>query len=73
MLVATRPFEDQGIKGNFALWWDLPVDDIDYCMATDHMARSGDNEITRSFGQGYARRFRPSDYSDKADLRCIRG
>jgi len=73
MLVATRPFEDQGVSGNFALWWDLPLDGDDYCMTVNDMARSGDNEITRVFARGGARRFHPIDYSDRADFRCIRG
>jgi hypothetical protein len=72
MLVATRPFEDQGVTGNFALWWDLPADGDDYCMTTEDMARSGDNEITRRFANGYARRFRPRGYSQRAEFRCIR-
>jgi hypothetical protein len=73
MLVLTRPFDDQGTTGNFAIWWQLPDEDDNYCQTTESLAEWGDDPVTRQFAQGYRRRFRPDGYLERADFRCIEG
>ena len=73
MIVATRPFEDQGTTGQFAVWWQSPEADGDFCMTEEDLAQGGDPVLVRAFGQGYGRRFRARGYIERADFRCIRG
>lgn len=73
MIVATRPFEDQGTAGQFAIWWLSPEADGDFCLAEEDLAQGGDPVLIQAFGQGYRRNFRPSGYVERADFRCIRG
>ena len=73
MMVLTIPFNDKGKTGNFAYWWDLPTDGVDYCMDTETLARWGDDPVSRAFAKGYQRRFRPDFYVERTDFRCIKG
>ncbi len=73
MIVATRPFEDQGTTGQFAIWWDLPKDDRDYCLATEDLANWGDGPVSRLFAYGTRRRFWAPHHVEPAEFRCIAG
>jgi hypothetical protein len=73
MLVVTRPFDDRGTTGHFAVWWHLPEADGDFCVAAETVAEWGDGPVTRQFARGYRRRFRAHGYREPADFRCVRG
>lgn len=41
LLVAARPFEDQGTSGVFAYWWAMADDDGRFCLAESEIAELG--------------------------------
>lgn len=73
MLVAVLPFQDEAVTGQFAYWWDQPAAGDDYCQAIEDLQTWPESPIRAAFMRGYQRRFRPDDYLERADFRCIRG
>ncbi len=73
LLVAVLPFQDQGVSGRFAYWWDPPAAGDDYCQAIGDLRSWPDNAIRQAFTRGYHKRFRPHGYLEATDFRCIRG
>jgi hypothetical protein len=73
MLVAVLPFEDRGVTGRFAYWWDLPAAGDAFCQTVEDLQRWPDGAVRQAFMRGFRRRFRPAGYVETADFRCIRG
>lgn len=73
ILVVTRPFEDAGTRGNFALWWHPPEEDGDYCLEAEGLARNASSALARAFATGYRRHFRAFGYVEPVDFRCVHG
>lgn len=47
LLVAARPFEDQGTQGVFAHWWTMADDDGRFCFREDELAELGIDKLWR--------------------------
>ena len=72
MIVATRPFEDKGTTGNFALRWEPLVAPGTHCVSDeDYRSWSADDPLRRAFSAAKTRHFRPANWDEAADFRCI--
>lgn len=71
LMVATRPFEDGDGRGNFAVWWQLPEANGEFCQSVENLARWQDNPIRRQYLSGHLRYFRAQGYLESAEFRCI--
>jgi len=73
LLVATRPFEDKGTRGDFAAWWSRPAENGDYCEARESVAEWPDSTLKEAFLKARKRRFRPPGEPQTTEFLCIRG
>jgi hypothetical protein len=71
LIVAARPFEDKGTKGYFAFWWDRPTEPGSYCVTDEELERWPNGPVRKVFLAGQFRHFRPPDYDEAADFRCL--
>lgn len=71
LLVIARPFEDGGVKGTFAFWWQQPGRDGDFCLGKQQIERLPEGPLRSVFLQENRRRFQ-ADAKDDGDF-CIPG
>lgn len=74
MIVATYPFRDGEVSGQFAFWWALPEENGDFCVAAQTLDEWPDSPVRRTFERAsYRRHFRADGYVEAADFRCVSG
>ena len=72
LVVAVRPFEDNGTKGYFAFWWERPVEPGKYCVTVDQFKSwSAEDPVRRVFSTAKVRHFQPAGWDESDDFHCI--
>ena len=71
MMVATRPFDDNGTEGNFAFWWEKRKQTGEFCVSDNDLRTWADDAVRKVFATGTFRHFKAAYDQDPADFRCV--
>ena len=75
LILATRPFEDQGREGNFANYWDWENGEGRFCESVDTIARFDHTPLRQIYERGRLRTIShdTDDWSKGSVIRCVTG